>query len=264
MSTSDPPADAAALLASVEGLVVNIVFENCDRASDRPDLMQECRLALWKAIPKFDPARTPWPGYAAAVIRGCVRAKMSDQAERYNRLRPVELFEEVTNARDDDPAELVADQEEADEAGDGTPLGEFRRAMRAVGWATVLAALTPKLRRLVELIAVDGLTIGAAADQLGFPMKAVRRNLQVAVGRLATAGHVPQELAHKFGLEVGALIRRGQTAKQGSAADRKARQELVAEAGGLSTRKLADLLGCSQASVVADRRKMREAAGLAG
>ena len=175
----------------------------------------------------------------------------STAAERHRRL-PAHAN------RGDLEHEAVAspDPAAADDPADAL-LADFRRAMTRVGHASALAALSPKHRELVEPVVLDGLNPGQIADRRGHPVKAVRRNLQAAVEKLAAAGRVPDHLAAAAGLDAGELTHRAKTPRVGPKGC-AARQALVAEAGDrVPAKELAALLGCSVNVVTADRRAVR-------
>ncbi len=251
-------AERADLLAGVEGMIHCIISSKGVPAGDRDDLAQTCRLALWTASAAYDPARTPFPGFAGKVIRNALQFAIADAGERFGRMPLVHLPEAAMDAHaarnTHDDADPVADA-----------WGEFRRAMTVVGWADVLAVFHPPTRRLVELVAVDGLTVGQAADHLGFPIKAVRRNLQVAVEQLVRAGMVTPAVVAAAGVSGDDVARWSQVRVRLTEDDIAARRALVAEAGPqMRTKELADLLGCSKVIVGTDRRRLRDAATVAG
>lgn len=78
------PPDAEAILWRLENVIADRSFRAAQRCSlvEAADLMQEARIALVEALPRYDPARSRFLTYALAVIEGSIKAAVSEACRR--------------------------------------------------------------------------------------------------------------------------------------------------------------------------------------
>ena len=89
--TTDPPHERfEALLESHRGVVAKVAFTYCRNAEDRRDLEQEIAAQLWRAFPRYDPARP----FATWVYRIALNVAISFVRTAYR--RPTVPLDETT------------------------------------------------------------------------------------------------------------------------------------------------------------------------
>ena len=164
------------------------------------DVMQDVQLAVWQATERFDPARgTKWSTYAIGTIKNTVanwkKHHNGEDKGTVQQLNDADL-ERQTAPEEPDPLAAEGDDGTDEAQLDGETMGQLATALRRGLAEGVLAQLSPGYRRLVELVAFEGLTADQIAEQLGHPAKTVRANLKGAVRRLCALGaaqHVATE-----------------------------------------------------------------------
>lgn len=171
--------DAAAFEAVYRRHVDHVIRTATSRCSDPhevADIVAETFLAVWRRADGYDPTR----GTAAQWISGIAARRFLDLRRSDRRRRAIR--ERVVGRADITETDLdeLVDQIDA------------QRAAAAVGPA--LDRLPWRQRVVFELVAVDGLTVTAAADALGMTPSAIsmrlgraRRALQVDLAVPAVA-----------------------------------------------------------------------------
>lgn len=147
------------------------------RPADAEDLVQDTLLRAFAAINSFD-GRHP-RAWLLTIMR-------NTQMNRTRRRRP-QLLDDPDHTMD-----RLADEEDARTGPEAVVVGAAFDAVVAEG----LDALADRLRRVVELVDVDGLSYAEAAEVLGVPVGTVMSRLHRARARLrvrlAQAGLVPR------------------------------------------------------------------------
>ena len=248
-------ADRAKALASVEKMICRAVTSSGLPSQEWDDAISDVRMRLWEVSARFDPAgASKFSTWAHLACKRFVAAFRDDHFRApLSRAASVDDLD----ARVPDPRSLI-DPDDGDDLDDAA--GPLAAAVRRQLFAGVLADLGPGHRRLIEMVAFDGLTVGQVADLIGQPVKSVKTNLLNAISRLAAAGHVPADLAKTFGLDAAALAARADTPRVKATA--KARRALVAEelARGRTTKQIAADLGEPVTAVQRDAAAIRRAA----
>ena len=136
----------------------------CRRPAEVPDLVAAVWLEVVESAARFDPARgraVPWLfGTAANLIASSSRRRMREQQAR-SRLGGRQIMDQDDFARVEDQMEATGFAQELKEAISELPEGE---------------------RIVVELVAIDGLTPGQAAEAVGISSAAAR--MRLARGRM--------------------------------------------------------------------------------
>jgi RNA polymerase sigma factor (sigma-70 family) len=252
-----PPSRAAreAMLAGVEKLILSRVCAFGVPAPDREDVVADIQCKLWELSERFDPdGSAKWSTFVATVAGTMCKAWLSDRAEGVR--AGVEAAGEIIDLLTPGPASVAGSGDDGDEDDLAGHAGAVALAVRRQLAGPALAGLTPGVRRLVEQVVFDRLTVEQIAEQSGQPPRIVRTNLQAALGQLARAGRLPAALAARFGFDPDALAAR--VDKQAGAARTAARRELVAEALalGLTPTKIAAELGESVSAVTRDAHRL--------
>lgn len=147
------------------------------RPADAEDLVQDTLLRAFGAMESFD-GRHP-RAWLLTIMRNA-------QINRTRRRRP-ELLDDPDTAMGQ-----LADDEDARTGPEAVVVGEAFDAVVAEG----LEALSDRLRRVVELVDVDGLSYAEAAEVLGVPVGTVMSRLHRARvrlrDRLAASGLAPR------------------------------------------------------------------------
>lgn len=187
-------AENAALIASVDAYIRKLVRDSGCRESDRDDLEQNARLALWKVAGKYDPAKAKFITFAGRVVCQTIA--------EWNSKRRQQIMPAFGELNDGKRRGEQADNSSADAAGDvGNSVVEAAAcdvefaAKRADGF---MAGFSESQIRMFRLIAVDGLTVDQVAEQLGQEVKIVEINLRSLVKTMIDRGQVPAELVAKF------------------------------------------------------------------
>jgi RNA polymerase sigma factor (sigma-70 family) len=164
-------AECEQMLRDAENSIVGHLRKQRVPESKFDDLAQECRVAVWHAATKFDPARgTQWKTYAVAVVKNVMRREADRLGGECSPGRAISLNEMEYDAADD-----------RDEYAGPDEFDELKRAIRLQLGEPMLAKLTPKMRRIVEMVAFEGRSPAQVADELGQPVKVVKVNLQAAI-----------------------------------------------------------------------------------
>lgn len=179
-------AEREAMLAEADHIIKPFVLRSGVHKSQREDVMQDCRLAIWQVMDRFDPARgVAWTTFVGGVVKRTVMRSLCDPQSggaEGSSGRPCQLYDAAAeHVPDRDTEHEIDGDEERDET---AVYGELSAAVRRQLAEPLLAKLTPGHRRLVEIVAFDGLTPDQAADQLGQPVKVVKVNLQNAVKKM--------------------------------------------------------------------------------
>ena len=144
------------------------------RPADAEDLVQDTLVRAYRGIGGFD-GRHP-RAWLLTIMR-------NTEVNRNRRRRPSLLF-------DPESSDAVADTGSAGQPEEELVGGEFERAVR-----DAMVALPEHYSRVVELIDMDGLSYGEAAELLGIPLGTVMSRLHRARARirkqLAAAGLAP-------------------------------------------------------------------------
>jgi len=144
------------------------------RPADAEDLVQDTLVRAYRGIGGFD-GRHP-RAWLLTIMR-------NTEVNRNRRRRPSLLF-------DPESSDAVADTGSAGQPEEELVGGEFERAVR-----DAMVALPEHYSRVVELIEMDGLSYGEAAELLGIPLGTVMSRLHRARARirkqLAAAGLAP-------------------------------------------------------------------------
>lgn len=147
--------------------VYRLIRSNIGDADEALDLTQETFVAAFGALKKYDPAR-PFRFWVMRIALNKCRDWSRRQAVRnfFRRARPIE---EAFDLADDAPTPEA-------EAGDRAELARVTQAM---------AILPQKLRQVLVLRAVEGLSQAEAADTLGVTGKTIETRLYRARRQLA-------------------------------------------------------------------------------
>lgn len=206
------------------------------------DLAQDVQLELWKASEKFDPNRgVKWSTFACSVMkRTLANWKAANNSEIVAggvvSIGSSRAFDETIDFRAG--ADPNAEQPDDDDEGVGdTGGGLLANAVRRVLAKGILDKLGDGHRRLVEMVAFEGLDANQIALQYGWHVKVVRLNLKNALRTLCRAGlvnHVVTDQEIRNGTapreqrtsEVKKQARRLQQARH--AADRQMAAEITA------------------------------------
>lgn len=147
--------------------VYRLIRSNIGDADEAMDLTQETFVAAFGALKKYDPSR-PFRFWVMRIALNKCRDWTRRQAVRnfFSKARPIE---EVLDLADDAP---TPEAEASDRA-------ELARVTRAI------AILPQKLRQVLVLRAVEGLSQAEAADALGVSGKTIETRLHRARQQLA-------------------------------------------------------------------------------
>ena len=147
--------------------VYRVIRSNIGDADEALDLTQEAFVAAFGALKKYDPAR-PFRFWVMRIALNKCRDWSRRQGVRsfFRMARPIE---EAFNLADDAPTPEA-------EAGDRAELARVKQA---------IAILPHKLRQVLVLRAVEGLSQAEAADALGVSGKTVETRLYRARRQLA-------------------------------------------------------------------------------
>jgi len=158
-------------------LLLRVAYTLVSRPADAEDLVQDTLLRAFAAIDTFD-GRHP-RAWLLTIMR-------NTQINRTRRRRP-QLLDDPDAAMD-----RLADEEDAQTGPEAVVVGAVFDAVVAEG----LAELSERLRRVVELVDVDGLSYAETAEVLGVPVGTVMSRLHRGRirlrDRLATAGLAPR------------------------------------------------------------------------
>jgi RNA polymerase sigma factor (sigma-70 family) len=185
-------AEREAMMKDAECVVRAFVLKSAIRPSQKDDAIQDVMLTVWEKTLKFDPALgVKWTTYVVGIARRTITRQLSRATKE-----PVQAEQEQLGTVPDRGGEdREAGQHDADggdcdsEDRESEIAGALREAVRLKLSEPILDRLTPKLRQLVEMVAFEGLTPEQVAIRLGYPVKAVKINLQAAVRRML--GQVP-------------------------------------------------------------------------
>jgi len=147
--------------------VYRLIRSNIGDSDEALDLTQETFLAAFGALKKYDPAR-PFRFWVMRIALNKCRDWARRQAVR-NFFRKAQPIEQAFDLADDAPTPEA-------EAGDRAELAQVKQAM---------ALLPHKLRQVLVLRAVEGLSQAEAADALGVSGKTIETRLYRARRQLA-------------------------------------------------------------------------------
>lgn len=188
-----PPSERERLLASVDKWICRVVNGAGLPAAEVEDVIQDCRLEVWKASERFDPAR----GIAFTTFAGhVVRRRLAEfRRNKATHGGPAAVHPEVPESIPD-PAGWDGNVDDGTEAAFGPEDADMEARIRALAAGEWLSVLTDSQKRLFELVALRGLTAPQAAAQIGVKLSIVEIALRGIVKKIE--GHLSPALAAKL------------------------------------------------------------------
>jgi len=191
-------AEREELLASVQRMILKFSNAKALPPSEREDLASELTLRLWKASDKYDmDGSASWSTFAHHACGIVTRAFVADYFKDRDLLNKAgRLSEIIVDPHTDDTSDLAGL-----EPADAEFVNRADRELRRGVFVETLAVLKPASRRVVEMIAIDKLTINQVAHQLGQKPAIVGLTIKAAIGTLVRAGKLTPEFMRSVGAD---------------------------------------------------------------
>ena len=155
------------------------------RKSDRPDVEQELKVEVWKAIPNFDPAAGDWKSFVATVVeRQAAQLLIRRRAEKRNVNNEIDSLDVLVTDADgvDVPLATQIGREHRSAVTGVYALDEFEQMEMRLDIETLLERLTETERRLVLELAEC--TQEEVAQTCGLSRRTVRGIIEQARKRM--------------------------------------------------------------------------------
>lgn len=176
------------LLVGAQAWIATLCRRAGFRGEDLEDAIQDVLAEVWRASEKYDPAEGAFTTFCRAVAGRKLAGIKRDAAT--HGVRTVAMS---------NPELVVADPVEPDdEPGDEPAAADVGPILAALGQPELLSELTSNQRRLFELVAIDGLTVVQAAQQVGVKLSLAEITLRQVAARLMESGKLPAELVERF------------------------------------------------------------------
>lgn len=178
-------ADRERMMEEAERGIKSYVMRSTVPPSRFDDVMQDCRLAVWQVVDKFDPSRgATWSTYLVSVVKRTVLRHLSDLTKKGGiggTDLPLQFIDTVDGSAANDVTDREPAEEDDHEPDPDAPLLALGEAVRRQLGEPLLAKLKGQAREIVEAIAFERLTIPQVEARTGRSSKDIKLIIRNAV-----------------------------------------------------------------------------------